>query len=265
MIVKLRDKLYDDHDDALLRILRQRFAHAIIDEFQDTNALQWDIFKKIFLNVEGHNILVVGDPKQSIFSFQGADLNVYSKAIGEIKLLDSKGPLLINYRSTNSMIKACNAIFQTSGFEKNINFTPSKCPDSQNVKAEPTFDGKPIKPLLIQNPAGDAKQFAELVAKKIIELASFDKDGHTRLQVFDKDDCSRRRNVSLKDFAVIYKARNESSEMERALRKYGIPFTKYKDRNLFASRECEEWISIFRVLNADDFNGDNDKLLMNYT
>ena len=261
MIVKLRDKLYDDHDEALLQILRQRFTHAIIDEFQDTNALQWDIFKKIFLNVPGHNILVVGDPKQSIFSFQGADLNVYSKAIGEIKCMDNKDPHLPNYRSTNSMIRACNAIFQTSGFKKNINFTSSHCPDPQNVKAEPTFEGNPLKPLLIQNPAGDAKQFAELVAKKIIELASFDKDGHTRLQVFDKDDCHRLRNVSLKDFAVIYKTRRESYEMERAFRKYGIPFTKYKNRKLFASRECEEWISLFRVLNADDFNGDNDKLL----
>ncbi len=69
----------------LVRALRQKFRYAIIDEFQDTNALQWDIFKKIFVEADDgqHHILVVGDPKQSIYSFQGADLNVYEKAISD--------------------------------------------------------------------------------------------------------------------------------------------------------------------------------------
>ena len=51
----------------LVRALRQKFRYAIIDEFQDTNALQWDIFKKIFVEADDgqHHILVVGDPKQS--------------------------------------------------------------------------------------------------------------------------------------------------------------------------------------------------------
>jgi exodeoxyribonuclease V beta subunit len=218
MIMKVRDRLNDSN---FLTLLWDRFSHAIIDEFQDTNALQWDIFKKIFLDADGHDILVVGDPKQSIFSFQGADLNVYKSAIKEIGDDVKEDPLLTNYRSTNSMIKACNAIFKTSGFLDALHFKESDSPDEPNVKAEPTFDGQPMKPLMIQTD-GDARVFAERVAKKIIELASLGDDNKTRLQVFDRDKCKQLRNVSLRDFAVIYRTRKEAYEMERAFRKYGI-------------------------------------------
>ena len=70
----------------LLSRLRAQYKFAIIDEFQDTNQLQWDIFRTVFLENEenGNHIFVVGDPKQSIYRFQGTDVNVYTKATQEI-------------------------------------------------------------------------------------------------------------------------------------------------------------------------------------
>ena len=65
------------HSNALKTKLQNKYSYAIIDEFQDTNQRQFDIFKNIFMNDDNHHIIVVGDPKQSIYSFQGADIDVY--------------------------------------------------------------------------------------------------------------------------------------------------------------------------------------------
>ena len=57
--------------------LQDKYTIGIIEEFQDTNQKQFDIFKEIFMEDDNHKLIVVGDPKQSIYSFQGADVNVY--------------------------------------------------------------------------------------------------------------------------------------------------------------------------------------------
>ena len=171
----------------LVRSLRQKFRYAIIDEFQDTNALQWDIFKKIFLEADDglHHILVVGDPKQSIYSFQGADLSVYEKAICEI---GHGKALTTNWRSSNVMIDACNTLFETSP-HFHLGFTPSGCPTDPKPDAE--YKGKPVKPFWISAEDIEPKEYAETVVNNIIDFCTFDGD-KTRLQVPDKGSHSLR-------------------------------------------------------------------------
>ena len=114
-----------DKNSALKEQLQKKYTYAIIDEFQDTNQKQWDIFKSIFMEDKDHTIIVVGDPKQSIYAFQGADVNVYSKAVKSIA--DNGGAawsLQTNYRSTNAMVEACNCLFKDFfDTDSNINFT----------------------------------------------------------------------------------------------------------------------------------------------
>ena len=96
---------------ALLEKLRGKYKYAIIDEFQDTNQLQWDIFKRVFLT-EDHHLTVVGDPKQSIYAFQGADVTVFDEALREIE--DAGGTVCAlskNYRSTQDMVEKGTAGF----------------------------------------------------------------------------------------------------------------------------------------------------------
>ena len=66
---------------SLVALLRGRFRYGLVDEFQDTDDLQWKIFRRIFLESGGANILyVVGDPKQAIYAFRGADVFTYLDA-----------------------------------------------------------------------------------------------------------------------------------------------------------------------------------------
>ncbi len=95
------------------RCVRQKFRAAIVDEFQDTDPVQWDIFQKLFLsNVDGLKsaVCLVGDPKQSIYAFRNADVYVYqgaAKAMGE----SSKKYLDTNFRSTEPLVNALNLLF----------------------------------------------------------------------------------------------------------------------------------------------------------
>lgn len=89
--------------------VRQKYRAAIIDEFQDTDPVQWDIFQKLFLS-KLEAICLVGDPKQSIYAFRNADVYTYldaAKAMGPA----SKKYLDTNYRSTVPLVEALNHLF----------------------------------------------------------------------------------------------------------------------------------------------------------
>ncbi len=249
----------------LVKKLRETYRYAIIDEFQDTNQLQWDIFKTIFLNVPQkggcceNNIVVVGDPKQSIFSFQGADVDVYRHAIAEIK--DENGRRLsTNNRSSDDIIDACNELFQGDFFE-NGDFKDSERPPEARKKLSPTLNDEPTPPLWISN-LSDEFEFADFAVRKIVECCAphANDPSKTSLQVFDKDK-KALRNVRFSDFAVLSRTRSEMEAMENAMAQLGIPYARYKDTNLFYGKECAHWISLLKALDAPDFSSWNRKFL----
>lgn len=246
--------------DSLLKSrLRAQYTYAIIDEFQDTNQLQWDIFSAIF-----DKIFVVGDPKQSIYSFQSADVNVYQKAIHEIK---NGMSLQTNFRSTTGIINGCNELFKGDFFTPNegatklVDFEPSLPPQNEKqVKAPPKINNNEVAPIWISEQDINEVDFARAAVQKIIDWCTF-VDGKTVLQVFKKEDCTQYRNVTFKDFAVLARSRSEMDAIEDAMRSAGVPFSRYKDSNLFSCRECAEWIAIFKAINAPDFSAWNRRLL----
>ena len=265
-------------DSPLLTQLRNKYKYAIIDEFQDTNQKQWDTFKKIFLEDKEHTIIVVGDPKQSIYSFEGADVNVYNKAKEDILANGGSGyNLLYNYRSTDDMIEACNKLFEQrekkDGVlpffdpDSEIKFADSKAPeDEAEKKLPPLYDGKRTPPLWI---AGNEENrvspgsFATIAVQQIIDCMTL-KDGKTKLQIFDENapkENKKLRNVSFHDFAILCRSKGEIGEFEAALQQSGIPYLRYKDKNLFSGIECSNWISLFNAIAAQDFTGRRRALL----
>lgn len=91
-------------------LVRRKYAAAIIDEFQDTDAVQWEIFQKLFFQESLRALYLVGDPKQSIYRFRKADVYTYLKArdfLGDECLYQ----LDTNFRSSKSLIGALNALF----------------------------------------------------------------------------------------------------------------------------------------------------------
>lgn len=265
MIRYIRENIVND--DALKEKLKEKYTYAIIDEFQDTNTLQWDIFREIFTKDNDHHIIVVGDDKQSIYSFQGADLNVYENAVKYIK--ENNGnieSLKTNYRSSKKLVDMYNDFFLESNLFKEKGY--------ENVNAinniEALFDGKVIeKPLItilskkVENLECtlSSNEYSKLVANMIVECCSYGKDEKTRLQLkeVDKNNKEHYRNVSFKDFALLARTKSEMKPFMKLFKKIGIPFSRYKDDSLFSENECFQWMVLLDAIAKEDYTGNNRK------
>ena len=115
MLALVVEALRGPQGDDMAAALRERFRLAIIDEFQDTDPVQWEIFRRIFLDgPAARPLYVVGDPKQSIYGFRGADVNTYADACRTIGPGGAQLALDRNFRSTGTVIEAFNALLDQS-------------------------------------------------------------------------------------------------------------------------------------------------------
>ena len=112
----------DDRGEVCQR-LRERYRHALIDEFQDTDELQWKIFRRIYLEGADNRLCIIGDPKQAIYGFRGADVYTYIEARRQVQEQGGQVTNLIdNYRSTDELVRAYNVIFGERFFTGEIRY-----------------------------------------------------------------------------------------------------------------------------------------------
>ncbi len=106
LLTQLRGALEGPGSAAVVEALRNRFKVALIDEFQDTDSVQWDIFSKLF-GSEGTDttLVLVGDPKQSIYAFRGADIHTYLKAIVGDRGTERRS-LSTNWRADGAVVRS---------------------------------------------------------------------------------------------------------------------------------------------------------------
>lgn len=109
LLNRLHQALDSEPGAHLARTLRSRYPLALIDEFQDTDPVQYAIFRRIYDAPERADLCFVGDPKQAIYAFRGADLNTYLQARADVTRRYS---LATNHRSTPTLITALNRLFQ---------------------------------------------------------------------------------------------------------------------------------------------------------
>ena len=257
----------------LLDKLRKKYVYAIIDEFQDTNQKQYDIFFNIFNKNDDHHIIVVGDPKQSIYSFQGANIEVYRNAISGVdKNKWEVCSLAKNFRSNGDLVSSLNKLFKKYNFFDWSTFTDSAWvtdKDKFGTFRRFTYSGKkePAIWVAVKNEGEKELQeyeYAKTAVKTILDCCEMDENGRTKLQLFKKNNVrsepEESRNVSFKDFVVLARTKTEMIPIENALKKAGIPFIRYKDTRLFSSRECKHWITLLEAVNTVDFTGNNRRL-----
>lgn len=242
----------------LIKALRERFRCALVDEFQDTDDLQWRIFRRLFVEGGAHNRLyVVGDPKQAIYAFRGADVFAYLKARDELTVGGKSAvQLLENFRSTSDLIDACNHIFDQAAspplFEGAIRYDAAvRCgrPERKAVDAA----GKPIAPVVVmryQRADGEKASVPEAraaigrhVATQLHQLL-YD-DAH-KITIEDKG--AEPRVLTAKDVFVLTRTRQESVEVGEHLREAGVPFAFYKQEGLFQTPEAYYVLDVLRAV-----------------
>ncbi|MBN8221608.1 MAG: UvrD-helicase domain-containing protein [Spirochaetes bacterium] len=156
-------------DNDFAQKLRVRFRYALIDEFQDTDALQWNIFRTLFLNTR-NRLIVVGDPKQAIYKFRGADVFVYIGARDEMLAAGAFADQLPrNHRSTPEILSVLDSVFTTPEVtavwqNAQITYTPP-----EHARASDTESGVELY-LRKKYSTKSVEDFARLAADRICNV-----------------------------------------------------------------------------------------------
>ncbi|MBN2576008.1 MAG: UvrD-helicase domain-containing protein [Deltaproteobacteria bacterium] len=243
----------------LLATLRARYRHGLIDEFQDTDRVQWPIFRRIFVEApdHAHGLTVVGDPKQAIYGFRSADVHTYLAATSALVAAGARSLILPeNYRSSEPLIAATHLIFAQPGFfgpGSGIAYAqPVTCGRPQRALLSATWEpAPPVTLLRLPAAAGElgADEIRDVLASAMAGEIRRISDGASRLRVRDGNDT---RSLEPGDIFVLTFTNNESRAMGEALGRAGIRHSFYKLDKLFESPEAAEIRDLLAALCAPE-------------
>jgi len=227
-------------DASFIKSIQNRYKVAFIDEFQDTDLKQWEIFNKIF--IEGQKpIYLIGDPKQAIYSFRGADIYTYfnAKNISGANILN----LQTNFRSSANFMKAVNQIFiQENSFISNqisYNEIKSGFEESDKKLLKLNNTSSVVKPIVIWEYEGEKN----LNNEKIIEKNITNEIILLLTEKYEIDD----KKVTPKDIAILTKSHKQSAAIKDMLQRNKIPAVISKSGSIFHSEEAK---AVFNFLFA---------------
>lgn len=240
-----------EEKSGLPRLIRRRFTMALIDEFQDTDSSQWAIFSSLFA-VGGHYLYLIGDPKQSIYRFRGADIHSYFLAKEKA---DHYLTLERNFRSHPLLVEEVNRIF--SGRDKPfllerkyIDFLPVK----PAVEADTTPGGLPAGLLYCMLPedpdsadgrwtSGRAgKHFLGYIRAEIVHLL----EGDWKILLKNGE----RRKLIPRDIAILVRSNRQAGECLEELAQAGVPAVISSSRSVYESIECRELLTLLEGVAA---------------
>ncbi len=244
LLLKARNLLRDH--PAVREEIKRRYDVFLVDEFQDTDPLQGEM---LFFLAEAPGgaasrwdltvpapgrLVIVGDPKQSIYRFRGADMLAYQRFTA--KLLDGGGKsetLDVNYRSPEPMLKAVNAIFSRIMSEN----PGLQCPYQPLKGAAPAAKGEdPVEIAVVEggaNAAAGRKAQAAWIARWIVEHCG---EGRRRLG----------------DVALLFRSASALPEFVTALRESGISYVSESERGFFAAPELGDVVNVLRALSEPE-------------
>ncbi|MBK6541693.1 MAG: UvrD-helicase domain-containing protein [Flavobacteriales bacterium] len=200
--------LFRDHPETMLKY-QQRFQYILVDEYQDTNLVQYNIIRTLAARHE--NITVVGDDSQSIYAFRGANIqNIlnFRRDYEDHALFK----LEQNYRSTKNIVGAANSLI-----DKN----------KDQIK----------KTIWTQNDEGERIRVHRA-------LSDNEEGAFTAHSIFET---KMHRQVPNKGFAILYRTNAQSRSMEEALRKLNIPYRIYGGLSFYQRKEIKDLLAYFRL------------------
>ena len=238
----LCEALQGAQGDELAEMIRFQYPFAMIDEFQDTDSQQYAIFSKIYRDNPEKNtgFIMIGDPKQAIYRFRGADIFTYLKASDEAQ---SRFELTKNYRSEKNLVDGVNALFdfpQSPFIYQNINFTAVDSRDDHmrfylNGKAEPAY-----RFYLTKSDKVNKTEMAKICA---ISIQHWLKSAAENQAVFQNEDTCKTLQAA--NIAVLVRDKNEAALVKNELQKLGIASVYLSDQNsVFDSNVAKElaWV-----------------------
>lgn len=231
----VRNAIFSEGGRLLKQAVRRKYKAALVDEFQDTDPIQYQIFSNLF-RPPNSTLFMIGDPKQAIYAFRGADVFSYMRAAGDS---EKKYTLLKNYRSAPGLVTAVNTLFSNVAspflFERIpfIEGTPNR-----HLKYKSDFDDPPMHLWYLRKDNGKAviktdaiDQITHRVKDEIISLLN-----------------DQQPAVNAKEIAVLVRTNQQARVMKACLSKHRIPAVLFSDENVFDSPEAGEMEQVLRAV-----------------
>jgi exodeoxyribonuclease V beta subunit len=246
-LVEVRDALADPEvGEAATDLLRRRYDVGLVDESQDTDPIQWQIIRRIF---DDSRLVVIGDPKQSIYAFRGADIESYLAAV---RGASAHRTLATNWRSDGPLVAALDVLFAGTNFgDEAIAYRPVEA-----AHPEPRLEGltAPLRLRLVASDleipsrkdgfyrVGDCRQaVADDVAAEVVRLLG----GSVTAT-------EEGRALGPEDIAVLCRTRGQVDMVRSSLRARGVPSVAARNGSVLVTTAAEEWRRFLMAVERPD-------------
>ena len=272
LILKLHEAVTGRAGSRLIDIIRKQYPIALIDEFQDTDPLQYEIFKAIYGEMAPDQLwLMVGDPKQAIYGFRGADIYSYLDARNQKGL--ERHTLGTNHRSTQEMVEAVNQLFAfaEAHHDKGAFYFEKGADGSRQIRFEKVApkdfderlyrDGKPLTGIRYWYDSNEGEtlgadkyrdRMARITANSIVDLLNHSLDHQTPSQnkvFFSNAKEQSFRPLEPSDIAILVSSWKEAKVVQEALRSRGLKSVYLSDKDsIFKTDEARDiavWLEAF--------------------
>ncbi len=255
LLTRLDDALAPPGGEAVAARMRQRFEVVLVDEFQDTDPVQWEIMRRAF---GAGTLVLIGDPKQAIYAFRGADVYSYVEAKASAA---SHATLAVNWRSDQGLIDAYDALFRGARLgHEGIVYRAVRAADANQA---PRLTGAPVAaplrirvarrddPAIGRTPGGYARkqpareQIAADVADDLVALLESGAAVETRDQ---GGAVVRREPVAPGHVAVLVRTHRNAAQVRDALDGAGIPAVVSGAGSVFGTPAATEWLRLIDAI-----------------
>jgi exodeoxyribonuclease V beta subunit len=235
MLELVKQALHGPRGPELAARLRARTPWVMIDEFQDTDPVQWNIFRTVWMHEAARGLTIVGDPKQAIYGFRGADVATYQAARDELMRAGAtRVDLDVNRRSTAELVDAVNAILLAD-------------PISPMLNGAITYDHPVTASGAIEAPRG-------MLPIGVFELTGPGKREEARVALAGAIGAEierlhgHGRGISLGDCMVLTRTNSDSAGIAAALRARGLACALVEGDKLFDTREAHELRAVLAAI-----------------
>lgn len=254
LLGRLDNALQQPAGGALAQAIRSRYPVALIDEFQDTDPQQYRIFRTLYGQQPDHALLLIGDPKQAIYAFRGADIFTYMKARNEVS---AHYTLDTNWRSSPGMVNSVNQLFSQQQHPFLFSDIPFQTvqPAAPNAALSFTLDGREQPALRFWLQPGDGvgvTDYQQFMARQCAaDICHWLTAGQQGTALMGKG--KNLRPVQASDITILVRSRGEASVMREALNGLAIPSVYLSNRDsVFTTPEAREMLWLLQAVLAPE-------------
>ncbi|MGF1752372.1 exodeoxyribonuclease V subunit beta [Vibrio makurazakiensis] len=257
LLTQLSAAIDVDEQSLLVNRIRELYPIAMIDEFQDTDPLQYSIFSRIYVDYPQSGLFMIGDPKQAIYGFRGADIFTYIKARKQVSAHYTLGT---NWRSSADVVGAVNQVFATPDsafiYDQDIPFLSVKAsPNAEKRQWKMNGDTQPAMTFWLQEaedkplPKGEYHAaMAEATASQIQTILTASQNNQAHFYTGKEDSDKAPQPIKAGDLAVLVRTGSEGRLVKDALSQQGIASVYLSNRDsVFISPVAQD---IQRLLQA---------------